>query len=64
MTVSYVKTKQKTFEETFKPVWTEVRKRGLTEKDVDALIQEAITKAHSWRERLCLGDSLKKRVNW
>ena len=39
--------KGKTFEETFKPVWTEVRKRGLTEKDVDALIEEAKTKARS-----------------
>jgi hypothetical protein len=38
------KMKEKTFEETFKPVWDKVRKLGLTEEDVNALIQEAKTK--------------------
>ena len=37
----------KTFEETVKPVWNRVRKLGLTEEDVNALIQEAKTKARS-----------------
>ena len=36
-----------TFEETVKPIWNRVRKLGLTEEDVDALIQEAKTKARS-----------------
>jgi len=35
----------KTFKETVKPVWTRVRKLGLSKEDVDALIQEAKTKA-------------------
>jgi len=39
--------KRKTFEETFKPVWARTRKLGLSEKDVEALIEEAKTKARS-----------------
>jgi len=31
----------KTFEETVKPIWDRIRQIGLTEEDVDALIQEA-----------------------
>ena len=37
----------KTFEETFKPVWENVRRLGLTEEDVNVLIEEAKTKARS-----------------
>jgi AbrB family looped-hinge helix DNA binding protein len=36
-----------TFEETVKPIWDRVRRMGLTEEDVDALIQEAKTKGSS-----------------
>ena len=46
-TVVLKKITEKTFEETFKPVWNKVRQLGLTEEDVDALIQEAKTKARS-----------------
>ena len=35
----------KTFEVTCKPIWNRVRKLGLTEEDVDALIKEARLKA-------------------
>jgi len=38
------KKKEKTFEETMKPVWNRVRKLGLSKEDVDAIIQEAKTK--------------------
>jgi len=31
----------KTFEETVKPIWDRVRQMGLTEEDVDAIIEEA-----------------------
>jgi AbrB family looped-hinge helix DNA binding protein len=31
----------KTFEETMKPIWDRVRQMGLTEEDVDAIIEEA-----------------------
>jgi AbrB family looped-hinge helix DNA binding protein len=37
----------RTFEETVKPIWDRVRRIGLTEEDVDALIQEAKTKGSS-----------------
>jgi len=37
----------KTFEETVKPIWARVRRIGLTEEDVDVLIQEAKTKVSS-----------------
>jgi len=46
-TVILKKITAKTFEETVKPVWNHVRKLGLTEKDADALIEEAKTKARS-----------------
>ena len=46
-TVVLKKITAKTFEETFKPVWNRIRKLGLTEEDVNALIQEAKTEAHS-----------------
>jgi AbrB family looped-hinge helix DNA binding protein len=46
-TVVLKKMTDKTFEETVKPVWNRVRKLGLTEEDVDALIQEAKTEASS-----------------
>jgi hypothetical protein len=34
----------KTFEETLKPVWDRTRKMGLTEKDIEALIEDARAK--------------------
>lgn len=37
----------RTFEETVKPIWDRVRRMGLTEEDVDALIQKAKTKGSS-----------------
>jgi AbrB family looped-hinge helix DNA binding protein len=37
----------KTFEETVKPIWARVQRIGLTEENVDALIQEAKTKGSS-----------------
>ena len=46
-TVVLKKMTAETFEETVKPIWNRVRKLGLTEEDVDALIQEAKTKARS-----------------
>ena len=43
-TVVLKKIVDKTFEETVKPIWTKVRQLGLTEANIDALIQEAKTK--------------------
>jgi AbrB family looped-hinge helix DNA binding protein len=43
-TVVLKKITNKTFEETMKPIWAETRKLGLTEENVDALIEEAKTK--------------------
>lgn len=40
-TVILKKIVDKTFEETVKPIWEKVRQLGLTEEDVDALIEEA-----------------------
>lgn len=40
-TVVLKKIVDKTFEAAVKPIWTRIRKIGLTEEDVDALIQEA-----------------------
>lgn len=40
-TVILKKIADKTFEETVKPIWEKVRQLGLTEEDVDALIEEA-----------------------
>lgn len=37
----------KSFEETMKPVWSRVRKMGLTEEDINALIDEARAKNSS-----------------
>lgn len=37
----------KSFEETMKPVWDRVRKMGLTEEDINALIDEARAKDSS-----------------
>ena len=46
-TVVLKKLVDRTFEETVKPIWDKVRQIGLTEEDVDALIQEAKTKGSS-----------------
>jgi AbrB family looped-hinge helix DNA binding protein len=46
-TVVLKKIVDRTFEETVKPIWDRVRRMGLTEEDVDALIQEAKTKGSS-----------------
>ena len=40
-TVILKKITAKTFEDTIRPVWNRLRKLGLTEKDVNALIKEA-----------------------
>jgi AbrB family looped-hinge helix DNA binding protein len=37
----------KSFEETMKPVWTKVRQMGLSEEDINALIDQARTKNSS-----------------
>jgi hypothetical protein len=37
----------KTFEETMKPIWARVRQLGLTEEDVNTLIDEARAKDSS-----------------
>jgi AbrB family looped-hinge helix DNA binding protein len=46
-TVVLKKLVDRTFEETVKPVWDKVRQMGLTEENVDALIQEAKAKSSS-----------------
>ena len=46
-TVILKKITDTTFEETVKPIWARVRKLGLTEEDVNALIQEAKTASSS-----------------
>jgi AbrB family looped-hinge helix DNA binding protein len=40
-TVVLKKIVDKSFEETMKPVWNRVRRMGLTEEDINALIDEA-----------------------
>lgn len=40
-TVVLKKIVDKSFEETMKPVWNRVRRMGLAEQDIDALIEEA-----------------------
>jgi AbrB family looped-hinge helix DNA binding protein len=40
-TVVLKKIVDKSFEETMKPVWSRVRKMGLVEQDIDAIIEEA-----------------------
>jgi AbrB family looped-hinge helix DNA binding protein len=42
-TVVLKKIVDKSFQETLSPIWNKVRKIGLTEEDVDALIEEART---------------------
>ena len=46
-TVVLKKLVDRTFEETAKPIWEKVRQMGLTEENIDALIQEAKTKSSS-----------------
>lgn len=46
-TVVLKKITNKTFEETMKPIWAKTQKLGLTEENVDALIEEAKTKNRS-----------------
>ncbi len=46
-TVVLKKIVDKSFEETLKPVWRRVRQMGLSEEDVDALIEEARTQSSS-----------------
>ncbi len=46
-TVVLKKITDKTFEETVKPIWARVQQLGLTEENVDALIQEAKAKSSS-----------------
>ncbi len=46
-TVVLKKITDETFEETVKPIWVKVRKMGLLEENVDALIQEARNKSCS-----------------
>jgi hypothetical protein len=41
----------KTFEETCKPVWARARQMGLTEKDINAIIEEAKAKSHSSKRK-------------
>jgi len=43
-TIILKKISDKTFEETVKSVWSRVRQIGLTEEDVNVIIQEARTK--------------------
>lgn len=46
-TIVLKKIVDKTFEETVKPIWIRVRQLGLTEEDIDVLIEEAKTKHRS-----------------
>jgi AbrB family looped-hinge helix DNA binding protein len=46
-TVVLKKIVDKSFEETMKPVWKKVRQMGLSEEDIDALIEEARTESSS-----------------
>ena len=46
-TVVLKKKIDKSFEETMKPVWNKVRKMGLAEEDIDALIEEARAQSSS-----------------
>jgi AbrB family looped-hinge helix DNA binding protein len=40
-TVVLKKIVDKSFQETLKPVWAKVKQLGLTEEDIDALVEEA-----------------------
>ena len=46
-TVVLKKIVDKSFEETMKPVWNRVRRMGLAEQDIDALIEEARAQSSS-----------------
>ena len=46
-TVILKKIVDKSFEETLKPVWNRVRRMGLTEEDINDLIEEARTQGSS-----------------
>jgi AbrB family looped-hinge helix DNA binding protein len=46
-TIVLKKIVDKSFEETMKPLWARVRRMGLTEEDVNALIDEARAKGSS-----------------
>ena len=46
-TVILKKVVDKNFEETMRPIWAKVRQLGLTEEDIDALIEEAKAKSCS-----------------
>jgi AbrB family looped-hinge helix DNA binding protein len=46
-TIVLKKIVDKSFEETMKPVWRRVRKLGLAEENIDALIQEARAQSSS-----------------
>lgn len=46
-TIVLKKIVDKSFEETMKPVWNKVRQMGLSEEDIDVLIEEARTKSSS-----------------
>jgi AbrB family looped-hinge helix DNA binding protein len=46
-TVVLKKVVDKSFEETLKPVWSRVRRMGLSEEDIGALIEEARTEGSS-----------------
>ena len=46
-TIVLKKIVDKSFEETMKPVWNRVRKLGLAEENIDALIEEARSQSSS-----------------
>jgi AbrB family looped-hinge helix DNA binding protein len=46
-TVILKKIVDKSFEETMRPVWSRVRQMGLTEEDIDTLIEEARVESSS-----------------
>ncbi len=46
-TVVLKKIVDRSFEETLKPVWNRVRRMGLAEQDIDALIEEARAESSS-----------------
>ena len=46
-TIILKKIVDKSFEETLKPVWNRVRRMGLTEEDINDLIEEARTQGSS-----------------
>ncbi len=46
-TIVLKKIVDRSFEDTMKPVWNKVRQMGLSEEDIDVLIEEARTKSSS-----------------